>query len=812
MKDVKILMLLLLVSNIFAEKIDIHGKIAYSNIMWKDTIPILTVTLKDNNISTATDSSGNFYLGGETGTITSLNNYASTLDIKSGKITLNTGKNEKVEISLYSLSGRELFHLSQVFSAGKHNINAFNQFMPSLSDAYYILKCKLGNQERVLKISTISSQTLFFNSPPITFKQRNRVAFDTLELTYNGQLVGNLPVNELVDTIPTIPIYKMVIDGAFLDTFDFDPEKGNHSIKATIYGLEFLSKDSFDLEYNTSNNSFKSDEIFLHIPDSINELGVRVFTKDKNGILGMSRVDKYHKFHSNINISSFNSKNSKASHGIGGEDRVFIGGTASLYRLYENPYFIPCHFTWDDTRTPGIDVDSTSNSRFEVSFTDTGKVEFISVLTDSSGNKDTATYFVTVLDTINNWTGKGAPPVTLDGIKRLLKTPNFYNIDYRPSFSDGLGSRYDKTSGGFFDTFKGETQLQIAIPDSQFKVKDQLYTLSTDIYQSKQFWLVNILGQEYFDIEMQYSLSRAMCHSLSGLTIDSTQKKNGYWQTLDTFIVYCANTYPDLFPEFQSQLTELSGNDVKPLKDDFIDYYLGEKEFNLNSPHVINEFILDYTNNVRYYDLLQNSSSLFFEDALNTANYSSLSISAMNFLTFERYGWILTVRSIDSIALRFSATEWMNTSQDESCFDTLFYGYEFGKDALYNAKLFVDASKQSLSDPSIGILDEYLSMYDLRILFWGEWGVAKTPGKGGLHQHFNLSLEERLEVDYLLEQAFDLLKGQSPSTKDSGQHSPGISLRYDFLTVLRTVKHYFQYKRPEPKGFSIPPIIEKYSE
>ncbi|MGM0461774.1 MAG: hypothetical protein ACQEQ4_05075 [Fibrobacterota bacterium] len=75
-----------------------------------------------------------------------------------------------------------------------------------------------------------------------------------------------------------------------------------------------------------------------------------------------------------------------------------------------------------------------------------------------------------------------------------------------------------------------------------------------------------------------------------------------------------------------------------------------------------------------------------------------------------------------------------------------------------------------------------------------ELGESGKLGIQGLLQHFRMSDEERREIWNSINRAYNMMKGESPST----QGTDYISLRYDWITLMRVVKYEINLDRSVP--------------
>ncbi len=124
-------------------------------------------------------------------------------------------------------------------------------------------------------------------------------------------------------------------------------------------------------------------------------------------------------------------------------------------------------------------------------------------------------------------------------------------------------------------------------------------------------------------------------------------------------------------------------------------------------------------------------------------------------------------------------------------------------DILNAVKALSDASTESLIDTSIVLWDTYITLEDIETFFFGDSGTVSSQGSGGLLKHFTV---DRQQIWTDVQAAFIKL------STNWGQNPAAISWRYDWLTLLRTVKKYFNVSRPKPSDYESLYWIEQRSK
>ncbi len=382
---------------------------------------------------------------------------------------------------------------------------------------------------------------------------------------------------------------------------------------------------------------------------------------------------------------------------------------------------------------------------------------------------------------------KDEDPITIDQIDSLLATPNFYNSNYR--YIDTLGARGGINSGGIMDTWLGETQVITHFSDSSWTLHGS-EKASFDLSKTNGdplYWMTVIMGQEYFQVDMQWMLGKGAQETGAGAaTYNGTNKEGAFgpWEIETGTGKSRESAYPYLFQ--------------KGTISDFWD----ETYAQIDEALVVNGYIysivavrylydlLMYAEDACWLEILTNSASRYYPLSILLGGYNN-GIGDMQVVlnpfwhvnTYETYYLDPDGHNIVEAAMK--------------------KGYVPG--IIEGVKNLENGSKAASADLNLPLINMDLSLTDIKRFFYGEGGTANSQGIGGLLTHFDVN---RNEFNDLIESAFDKLKGKAPSTQGEDM----ISLRYDFLTILRVVKSYFKFNWSRPTTSEWSTFVTNFSK
>jgi hypothetical protein len=415
-----------------------------------------------------------------------------------------------------------------------------------------------------------------------------------------------------------------------------------------------------------------------------------------------------------------------------------------------------------------------------------------------------------------------ASPVTLAEIDNSIAHPDFYNPMYKYSYVDSLGVNGGKYSGGFIDTWynnatgKAETQIHFPIPQNNFNVNmTSVNFLSTGI---NHYWMSLAIGQEYFHTDMQWMAGMGAKETGIGTTFP-VQKMNqlgvyGFWQVENTTGLDRALAYPEMFPKYSKQLsTARNVTTFGPASswEDFMCYYtrgnLGHTP--VNSALMLNASILSIIVQYANYYVCAASTDICWKEALHSAVDPYMGIGIMTVM--YNLGQYSTIGNVASL---LNPTSFATTSAKPNTRFIIGHGNSnYVDDILSVVQSAVNASRQyQKGNSNLKLVDFNIDKQSMRDMFFGDGGTVAKQGNGGLLLHYyDLSAGSgtavRQQIWNTLDSAFEKLKGRAPTASETT-----ISYRYDFLTILRSVKDKFPFIRQKmPSGGDASSLIPRYS-
>ncbi|MCL1947422.1 MAG: hypothetical protein FWF51_09805 [Chitinivibrionia bacterium] len=406
-------------------------------------------------------------------------------------------------------------------------------------------------------------------------------------------------------------------------------------------------------------------------------------------------------------------------------------------------------------------------------------------------------------------------PNTLDELRELVKKSDesdFYNENYRLQKPDGKGGMqryYDSLgvngglySGGYMDTYLGETQLHFAIPKGNVTGVWSEGKVARG-NEEPLYWLSMGMIQEYFRVDNQWMFSVGAKESGIGMSV-TTPESNlaqpgvyGWWQIerdagLDKFLAY-----PQFFPKYETILTNAVVVNGIPNGEEIMKYYMrGDQSYSPKSSALMfNSSFCSAIFQYVMYDALSYSNDVCWKFALSNAIDPYMALAAMNLIyNTGEFGTSETIRNAFSNANIDALVNNPNASQ---IFEGGFGGYTSQIRAV--AQQLINASKdfELNGGNNSELIDFEITLEQLRQIFFGDNGTVAKQGNGGLLLHYydpaagkDVSAI-RQKIWNTLDDAFNVCKGLSPTTRGKN----AISYRYDFLSVLRTVKEDLPFVR-----------------
>lgn len=412
-------------------------------------------------------------------------------------------------------------------------------------------------------------------------------------------------------------------------------------------------------------------------------------------------------------------------------------------------------------------------------------------------------------------------PITVEQINEIIKNPDFYRESYRYENYDSLGSNGGKYSGGFMDTYVGQTQLRFAIPKGN-SIRGAAAMRGDG---APAYYMALAMGQEYLKVDAQWMFAMGAKESWSGTMVDYGDTWNGQnimWSTGNQAVGSGNYTswhvefnsgndralgYPHFFPKYENALgrardvTTLLGilatDNLIPsgstAETAILNYYVGGYDARY-SPRSINGLFVSATFQYVNYDVLAYSTDICWKYALENAADPYMGLAAMvSAYNLGMWGQIGTIKG----ALNNANVD--NAINDPNARNRFAEGNNnYRGEILQVAQALINASNDAEkgSGANSEIIDFKITLDQLRSMFFGTNGTVEKQGDGGILLHYydpetgkDFSAI-RQKIWNSLTEAFEILKGRA-STSDANT----ISYRYDFLTAIRTVKAELPYER-----------------
>ncbi|MDC3250241.1 hypothetical protein OAU52_01270, partial [bacterium] len=234
---------------------------------------------------------------------------------------------------------------------------------------------------------------------------------------------------------------------------------------------------------------------------------------------------------------------------------------------------------------------------------------------------------------------KTADPLTLSELEGELNSPNYYDASHRYEKPDGLGTKGGVFSGGLFDSYVGETQMQFAIPTDSIPYVSSSILPWEDSKIATMTFMATVMGQELFGIDQQliYSIGARESYLGNGFHTERNSNAMGVfspWQIEDVTFTSRAMGYPKFYP-YLPCLADPGARDVTSANilcgwDDYDDFaldYMDESGITpLNHPKIVNAWMGAAMTLWFNYDLLFLSTDLGFRNVLA---YSSDSLAGL---------------------------------------------------------------------------------------------------------------------------------------------------------------------------------------
>ncbi len=419
---------------------------------------------------------------------------------------------------------------------------------------------------------------------------------------------------------------------------------------------------------------------------------------------------------------------------------------------------------------------------------------------------------------------KTAPAVALTAIPELISSPDFYNESlYVP---DTIGIRGIPAGAGFIDTWvdqeTGEpitqAQMNFLAPDSFMRVAgSKTFKFRPDLMgihyspdgKGPMYGMSLIAVQELFSVDMQMFTAKTIFESLSAIedhAWHSVFDSQGNWvgQELKS---------KGLITPFMGHDNALSPTHMSVLEhkayvfDGFPDFFMdadyvhpgkyihtpgaGTAITAGNSAQQINGFLNSTLYATYFYEYLLHCTDWNAEQIFSEASDRHFALKFILLCWNKGHGSHLTdILKSENITSADLLDDSYNFDYLQrfypSCMDFLS---EVSKNSVNNGgecEIYDD----SISHEKLAEFFSGMNCSDLGVKLGSSLELAESGalGAGGLLHHYRISVTERKALWSDVAEAFDLMKGRAPS----GMGADNVSLRYDFLTLLRVAKGHLE--------------------
>lgn len=387
-----------------------------------------------------------------------------------------------------------------------------------------------------------------------------------------------------------------------------------------------------------------------------------------------------------------------------------------------------------------------------------------------------------------------APAMTLAQLSSALQLPGYYDANER--FVDQLSTRAGRLGGAFLDHYQGETQALIAVPTGSFNINSSAANYNLNAFPSAMPWMAMIMAQEYFGWDWQllmsvwaketaYMLSNASNSNWHAAVWTNSDGAYGPGEVESSTFMSRAMAYPKFFP-YDSCLVAPNSRDISSAMSvcgftdkQFAARYMGVDHTHPDSASIVNAVIASGFTLQFNFDLLSKATSLGFKQALSASPDPKIGLCA----AIPLYN--LGINSGAEVSL-IAPQNWSTLACKD--FPTGNGNYRTQITDMV-AQWENEAAKSTSS-----YLDKWITLDDVRRFYFGEnssvsqpWTANGKTQQGGLMMHFNLGDAAKQAMWNDLSSAFALQAAHWGGSK--------ISLRYDWLVLLRIAKKYLDLNK-----------------
>ena len=392
-----------------------------------------------------------------------------------------------------------------------------------------------------------------------------------------------------------------------------------------------------------------------------------------------------------------------------------------------------------------------------------------------------------------------ADPITLEDLAALLQNPLYYDVNYRYQKADDLGTHGGEFSGGFIDTYVGETQMLLAIPQGTVTLSNTLTRYDLDLFSSPLAWMALTMGQEFFGMDQQFMLADWSKETFFLLREANTNRSLyngtnsdgafGPGEVEATTYMSRAMGYAKFWP-YDPCLTDPRARDVASaigvcgMSDvAFAGKYMGTASTDGNKAHIVNALIGSGLTFWFNYDLISGSPCVGFKAALKESSDPYVGLCAM-----------LPIYNLGINSGAESALIKLTNGSNITCNSFPSGNGNYREDIVAVARLWTEAGARAKEDLSYPLLDKWITLNDIAKFYFGDdcdpgapWTANGATQDGGLMKHFKLSDDQKRAMWEEISQAFTMQAAHWGGGK--------ISLRYDWLSNLRIAKRYLDVSR-----------------
>ena len=393
-----------------------------------------------------------------------------------------------------------------------------------------------------------------------------------------------------------------------------------------------------------------------------------------------------------------------------------------------------------------------------------------------------------------------ADPITLEDLAGLLQNPLYYDANYRYQKADDLGTHGGEFSGGFIDTYVGETQMLLAVPKGTVNVNGTNAQYDLDMFSTPLSWMALTMGQEFFGMDQQFMLSVWSKETAFMLTYNGGQNwHKTLWTNSDgafgpgeveaTTYMSRAMGYPKFWP-YDPCLTSPNARDVASACGAcgttdvaFAAKYMGSDHTDPDKAQIVNALIGSGFVFWFNYDLLSGSPCVGFKAALKESPDPYVGLCAM-----------LPIYNLGINSGAESPLLGGGSGANITCESFATGNGDYRRQIVAVAKLWTDAGAKAKTDLSYPLIDKWITLNDIAKFYFGDdcdpgapWTANGATQDGGLMKHFKLSDDQKKAMWDEIAAAFNMQAAHWGGGK--------ISLRYDWLSNLRIAKRYLDLSR-----------------